>query len=85
MDYLKLYDLEKYLFDVVRLNFERDRRLSAFDFFCIIVWKRVAPVLEPVGRSPKRLCRGVCVGIIESCVRWYKSLQSIGVATEWVE
>jgi hypothetical protein len=39
MDYLKLYDLEKYLFDVVRANFERDRRLSAFDFFCIIVWK----------------------------------------------
>ncbi len=39
MDYLKLYDLERYLFDVVRLNFERDRRLSAFDFFCIIIWK----------------------------------------------
>ncbi len=39
MDYLKLYDLEKYLFDVVRSNFERDRRLSAFDFFCIIIWK----------------------------------------------
>jgi hypothetical protein len=39
MDYLKLCDLERYLFDVVRANFERDRRLSAFDFFCIIVWK----------------------------------------------
>jgi hypothetical protein len=39
MDYLKLYDLEKYLFDVVRSNFERDRRLNAFDFFCIIIWK----------------------------------------------
>jgi hypothetical protein len=39
MDYLKLYDLEKYLFDVVRSNFERDRGLNAFDFFCIIVWK----------------------------------------------
>jgi hypothetical protein len=39
MDYLKLYDLEKYLFDVVRVNFERERRLSAFDFFCIIIWK----------------------------------------------
>ena len=24
MDYLKLYDLERYLFDVVRANFERD-------------------------------------------------------------
>ncbi len=39
MDYLKLYDLEKYLFDVVRSNFERDGRLNAFDFFCIIIWK----------------------------------------------
>ena len=39
MDYLKLYDLEKYLFDVVRANFERDRKLNAFDFFCIIIWK----------------------------------------------
>jgi hypothetical protein len=39
MNYLKLYDLEKYLFDVVRANFERDGRLSAFDFFCIIIWK----------------------------------------------
>jgi hypothetical protein len=39
MDYLKLYDLEKYLFDVVRANFERDRKLKAFDFFCIIIWK----------------------------------------------
>jgi hypothetical protein len=39
MDYLKLYDLEKYLFDVVRSNFESDRKLNAFDFFCIIVWK----------------------------------------------
>jgi hypothetical protein len=39
MDYLKLYDLEKYLFDVVRSNFERDRKLNAFDFFCIIIWK----------------------------------------------
>jgi len=39
MDYLKLYDLERYLFDVVRANFERDGKLNAFDFFCIIVWK----------------------------------------------
>ncbi|MGD0655058.1 MAG: hypothetical protein ABSA16_11990 [Thermoguttaceae bacterium] len=36
---MKLYDLEKYLFDVVRSNFERDRKLNAFDFFCIIIWK----------------------------------------------
>lgn len=39
MDYLKLYDLERYLFDDVRTSFERNKKLSAFDFFCIIIWK----------------------------------------------
>ncbi len=39
MDYLKLYDLEGYLFDDVRTSFEQNGKLSAFDFFCIIIWK----------------------------------------------
>ena len=39
MDYLKLYDLERYLFEVVRPSFQRDSELTAFDFFCIIIWK----------------------------------------------
>jgi hypothetical protein len=39
MDHLKLYDLERYLFDVVKPTFDRDRKLEAFDFFCIIIWK----------------------------------------------
>ena len=39
MDYLKLYNLEKYLFDDVKASFEKNRKLSAFDFFCIIIWK----------------------------------------------
>lgn len=39
MDYLKLYDLERYLFDDVRASFEQNNKLSAFDFFCIIIWK----------------------------------------------
>ena len=39
MDYVKLYDLENYLFDVVHSRFSQDKRLSAFDFFCIIIWK----------------------------------------------
>ncbi len=38
-DYLKLYDLERYLFDVVNPAFHRDHKLNAFDFFCIIIWK----------------------------------------------
>ena len=39
MDYLRLYDLEKYLLDDVRSSFEDTGRLSAFEFFCIIIWK----------------------------------------------
>ena len=39
MDYLKLYNLEQYLFDDVRKSFKTNGNLSAFDFFCIIIWK----------------------------------------------
>ena len=39
MDYLKLYDLERYLFDDVKTSFHKNKKLCAFDFFCIIIWK----------------------------------------------
>lgn len=39
MDYLKLYNLERYLFDDVKASFQTNKKLSAFDFFCIIIWK----------------------------------------------
>lgn len=39
MDYLQLYNLERYLFDDVRTSFQMYSKLSAFDFFCIIIWK----------------------------------------------
>lgn len=39
MDYLKLYNLEQYLFDDVKTSFQTNKKLSAFDFFCIIIWK----------------------------------------------
>ncbi len=39
MDYLKLYSLEGYLFDHVTTSFQKNGKLSAFEFFCIIVWK----------------------------------------------
>jgi hypothetical protein len=39
MDYLQLYNLERYLFDDVRSSFQKYSKLSAFDFFCIIIWK----------------------------------------------
>jgi hypothetical protein len=34
-----LYHIEEYLFDTVRNKFHKEGKLSAFDFFCIIIWK----------------------------------------------
>ena len=34
-----LYDLERYLFSTVGPKFARTGQLSAFDFFCIVIWK----------------------------------------------
>lgn len=39
MDYVKLYHQEQYIFEDVRLRFEKDRCITAFEFFCIIIWK----------------------------------------------
>jgi hypothetical protein len=39
LDYTKYYDLERYLFDEVSKKFQQDKQLSAFDFFCIVIWK----------------------------------------------
>jgi hypothetical protein len=38
-DYVELYNLERYLFDTVGPRFRIAGRLSAFDFFCIVLWK----------------------------------------------
>jgi len=38
-DYTQFYDLEGYLFGEVSQRFQHDKQLSAFDFFCIVVWK----------------------------------------------
>jgi thermostable 8-oxoguanine DNA glycosylase len=35
----KLYDLEQYLFGEVSGRFQRERVLSAYDFFAIVTWK----------------------------------------------
>ncbi len=36
---LQLYHLEPYLFETVGPHFRRVGHLSAFDFFCIVIWK----------------------------------------------
>lgn len=38
-DFLRLYHLEAYLFGEVTKRFQADGTLSAFDFFCIVIWK----------------------------------------------
>jgi hypothetical protein len=39
MDFRQYYNLESYLFDTVGPRFARQGYLSAFDFFCIVIWK----------------------------------------------
>ncbi len=38
-DFLRLYHLEAYLFREVTGRFQKEGTLSAFDFFCIVIWK----------------------------------------------
>lgn len=36
---IKYYDLENYVLTDVRDSFDRNGHLTAFDFFCIVIWK----------------------------------------------
>jgi hypothetical protein len=38
-NFLQYYDLEGYLFSVVSSRYAQKKTLSAFDFFCIVIWK----------------------------------------------
>ena len=38
-DFLKLYNLEAYLLNEVHYKYHKKGKISAFDFFCIIIWK----------------------------------------------
>lgn len=52
MDYLKYYDLEKYLFETVSPRFRKDTHLCAFDFLSIVNWKSPRP--------KRRIINGLC-------------------------
>ncbi len=39
MDYQKVYHLEQYLFEDVANRYRLTHTISAFDFFCIVIWK----------------------------------------------
>lgn len=45
----RYYDLEGYLFQEVSRKWTREKRLSAFEFFCIVIWK--------ANRSKSRVAR----------------------------
>ena len=64
VNYLNYYDLEWYLFGVVGPKFHADGFLSAFDFFCIVIWK----ANRAKSRIAKRLCN-LGDGSIEESVR----------------
>ena len=38
-NFLQYYDLEGYLFEVVSVRYAQDKTFTAFDFFCIVIWK----------------------------------------------
>lgn len=38
-NFLQYYDMEGYLFKVVSTRYAQDKTLTAFDFFCIVIWK----------------------------------------------
>lgn len=46
VDYLKYYDIEKYLFGTVSPRFHNDTHLCAFDFLSIVNWKSPRPKRE---------------------------------------
>ena len=39
IDYIEYYDLEKYLFETVKPDYDQKKTISAEDFFCIVIWK----------------------------------------------
>jgi hypothetical protein len=62
-DYLKYYDLEKYLFEDVRQRFHKEGKLDAFDLFSIVIWK--------ANRSKSRLAHRLAkkAGTLEAAAR----------------
>jgi len=63
--WLKLYDIERYLFKEVYRRFNDERTLEPYDFFAIIVWKsnraktKIKKGLARAGKSVRELMREV--------------------------
>jgi len=62
---LKLYNIERYLFEQVHPRFRNEGTLEPFDFFAIVVWKsnrartKVKRGLNDAGKSVQELMREV--------------------------
>ena len=54
VDFHRYYDLESYLFETVRRTFQEKGSLSAFDFFCIVIWKANRAKSKIANRLKKR-------------------------------
>lgn len=71
-NFLQYYDLEGYLFRVVSTRYAQKKTLSAFDFFCIVIWKanraksKVADRLLAHGNGQANL--EAAVGILLSAI-----------------
>ena len=63
--WLKLYDIERYLFEEVSQRFGDKRTLEPYDFFAIIIWKsnraktKIKKGLARAGKSVRELMRKV--------------------------
>ena len=64
-NYLEIYDLENYLLETVRQRFHAQGYLSAFDFFCIVIWK----ANRAKSKIAQRLARRSDSGSLEDAVR----------------
>lgn len=58
IDFGQFYDLERYLFDTVSVRFKTQGCLSAFDFFCIVIWKTRRTPGQPGDRVVLSVERG---------------------------
>lgn len=71
MDFRKYYHLESYLFDTVSLRFAKQGYLTAFDFFCIVIWKanraksKIARKLQKVDKDLDRAVGVLTYGLAQ--------------------
>lgn len=79
-NFLQYYNLEDYLFRVVSTRYAQKKSLSAFDFFCIVIWKanraksKVANRLLAHGNGQANL--EAAVGILLSTISGAKDQKS---------